>query len=133
VRRRLVIALVSFAWLTACAAPQDDLPRSDMFDGGVTVAIDNPAATTLRQQVEANWKIPGGNGCHETIVLRAAVAADGTVQQIAPVGTVPAGPGCRAVAETASRALQASSPLNFPPDNQPPAVDFSFKLPDWVD
>jgi hypothetical protein len=126
--------LVSFAWLSACAAPQDGAPRSDSFDGGVTVAIDDPeAATTLRQQVEGNWKIPGGNGCHATIVLRATVAADGSVQQVAPVGAVPAGAGCRAVAETASRALQASSPLNFPPDNQPPAVDFSFKLPDWVD
>jgi hypothetical protein len=40
---------------------------------------------------------------------------------------------CRAVAESAFRALQASSPLNFPPDDQPPEVDFSFKLPDWVD
>jgi len=104
-----------------------------MFDGGVTVAIDNPAATSLRQQVEANWKIPGGNACHETIVLRATVAADGSVQRIAPVGGLPAGQGCRKVGETASRALRSSSPLNFPPDNQPPTVDFAFRLPDWVD
>jgi hypothetical protein len=131
--RSLPIALVSFAWLSACMSPDDGAPGSDMFDGGVTVAIDNPAATTLRQQVEANWSIPGGNDCRATIVLRATVAADGTVQHIAPVGARPAGKDCRTVAESASRALQASSPLNFPPDNQPPAVEFSFKLPDWVD
>jgi hypothetical protein len=131
--RRLPVALVSFTWLSACAVPEDGAPQSDTFDGGVTVAIDNPAATALRQQVEANWNIPGGNSCHETIVLRVTVAADGTVQHIAPVGALPAGKACRAVAESAIRALHASSPLNFPPDNQPPTVDFSFRLPDWVD
>ena len=131
--RRLLVLLVSFVGLSACAAPEDGAPGLDTFDGGVTVAIDEPAATTLRLQVEANWSIPGGNACHERIVLRAAVAADGTVQHIAPVGALPAGKGCHAVAESAIRALQASSPLNFPPDSQPPAVDFSFRLPDWVD
>jgi hypothetical protein len=104
-----------------------------MFDGGVTVAMDNPAATSLRQQVEANWKIPGGDACHAPVVLRATVAADGSVRQVAPVGGVPAGAGCRKVDETARAALRASSPLNVPPDNQPPTVDFSFRLPDWVD
>jgi hypothetical protein len=131
--RRLPVALASFAWLSACAAPDDDTRKSDTFDGGVTVAIDNPAATALRQQVEANWNIPGGNSCRETIVLRATVAADGTVQSVAPVGALPAGKACTTLAETAIRALRNSSPLNFPPDNQPPAVDFSFRLPDWVD
>jgi hypothetical protein len=131
--RRLLVLLVSFVGLSACAAPEDGAPGLDTFDGGVTVAIDEPAATTLRLQVEANWSIPGGNGCRETIVLRATVAADGTVQHVAPVGAVPAAKPCRAVAESATRALHASSPLNFPPDNQPPEVDFSFKLPDWVD
>jgi hypothetical protein len=131
--RRLPITLASFAWLSACAASEDDPPKSDTFDGGVTVAIGNPAATALRQQVEANWNVPGGNRCHETIVLRATVAADGTVQHIAPVGALPPGRACRTVAESAFRALEASSPLNFPPDNQPPTVDFSFRLPDWVD
>jgi hypothetical protein len=130
--RTLPVALASFALLSACGSPDDGMPGSDMFDGGVTVAIDNPAATALRQQVEANWKIPGGNACHEAMVLRATVAADGTVQDIAPVGAVPAGKACRAVAESAVRALRFSSPLNFPPDNQPPAVDFSFRLPDWA-
>ncbi|MDQ7250648.1 hypothetical protein [Dongia sedimenti] len=132
--QRLPITLASFAWLSACAASDDGAPKSDTFDGGVTVAIDDlGAATALRQQVEANWNIPGGNGCRETIVLRATVAADGTVQHIAPVGALPAGKSCRTLAETAFRALEASSPLNFPPDNQPPTVDFSFRLPDWVD
>jgi hypothetical protein len=131
--RRFLVALVAFAWLSACAAPEDGAPQAETFDGGVTVAIDEPAATALRLQVEGNWSIPGGNACRETIVLRATVAADGTVQHIAPVGARPAGKACRAVAQSAFRALHASSPLNFPPDNQPPAVDFSFKLPDWVD
>jgi len=131
--RKLLVALVSLAFLSACGWPEGGGPVSDYFDGGVTVAIENPAATSLRQQVEANWKIPGGNACHETIVMRATVAEDGTVQDVAPVGAMPAGKACREVGETASRALRASSPLNFPPDNQPPSVDFSFRLPDWVD
>jgi hypothetical protein len=133
-RRHLPAALVSLTWLAACVAPEERAPRSDTFDGGVTVAIgDLETATALRQQVEANWNIPGGNPCHEAIVLRATVAADGSVQQVAPVGALPAGEGCRRVAESAVRALHASSPLNFPPDNQPPTVDFTFRLPNWVD
>jgi len=132
--RPLFAAFISVACLSACASPDGGGgPRSDMFDGGVTVAIENPAATSLRQQVEANWRIPGGNACHETIVLRATVAANGSVQRITPVGAVPGGAGCRKVGESAQQALRWSSPLNFPPDNQPPTVDFSFRLPDWVD
>src|SRR5919108_5064636 len=86
---RRPIALTAVAWLAACAAPEHQAPRSDTFDGGVIVAIADPeAATALRQQVEANWNIPGGNPCHETIVLRATVAADGTVHHVAPVGAL---------------------------------------------
>jgi hypothetical protein len=126
-------AFAAFAFLSACMPPQVGAPGSDTFDGGVTVAIGNPAATSLRQQVEANWRMPGGNGCHERIVLRATVAPDGRVQRVAPVGGIPAGADCRKVGESAALALRSSSPLNFPPENQPATVDFSFRLPDWVD
>jgi hypothetical protein len=131
--RSVLVAFASLALLSACGSPEDSGPVADTFDGGVRVAIGNPAATSLRQQVEANWRIPGGNACHETIVLRATVAPDGSVRRITPVGGVPAEAGCRKVGESAQQALRWSSPLNFPPDNQPPSVDFAFRLPDWVD
>jgi len=126
-------ALLALAGLASCAAPEARVAKTDYFDGGVTVAIENPAQTSLRQQVEANWNIPGGNPCHDLIVLRATVTPSGMVDRIDQIGRIPPGKACHEVAETAVRALRVSSPLNFPPDNQPPSVDFSFRLPAWVD
>ena len=72
----------------------------------------------ISQQLRACWKLPGGGGGIETMVVtvRWRLRPDGTLEGEPAVEAPQAGPVFQIAAEAAVRAVKACSPFTLPED-----------------
>lgn len=90
----------------------------------------------IRQQIERNWNVDVSalEACGEPVDLRILLASDGS-GEVTGVEILPGMPdtaACKAIAQSARRAVLISSPLKLPTDNKLSSIRLHFQ-PDFLE
>jgi len=124
---RLLSTLASIVLLTGAppAMAQETIYYSHGYDDDI------------RQQIERNWNVDTAaiEACSRPVELRVFLAEDrsGKVTKVDILPGDPESDACKAVAESARRAVLISSPLKLPADNQLSSLKLRFDPNIWED